>query len=110
VRTHEKVRALTTELGSIDLAALAPELRGVMEGRDILRGLGISIPNPIDFLLPDDPDEADALVDKLIALLFELRGDELPAFDPTRYGESSVIDELIGLARNPGPYDEFPRS
>lgn len=95
--TQEKVRALASRLGAVDLAELAPDLAWVVEGIAILRGLGIGPADPIDFLLPSDPAETDILVDKLIALLFELRGDDLPPFDPTRYGES-VASELIGLA------------
>jgi len=92
VTTQEKVRALVDSLTAADIGELAPDLRWVFEGVNILRGLGVVPSNPIDFLLPDDPAEADVLVDKLIALLFELRGDDLPPFDPARYGESVVAE------------------
>lgn len=94
--THEKVSALAGHLASADLAKLAPELGGLSEGMVILRGLGINLPSPLDFILPADPAEADVLIDKLIALLLELRGDDLPPFDPTRYGESMVA-ELVNI-------------
>lgn len=98
--TQEKVRALVDSLTAADIGELAPDLRWVVEGISILRGLGIVPANPIDFLLPDDPAEADVLIDKLIALLFELRGDDLPPFDSARYGES-VVAELTGGSEAP---------
>ena len=94
--TPAKVRELANHLAAADLAKLAPELAGVKEGIVILRGLGIDLPNPLDFILPSDPGEADVLIDKLIALLLELRGDDLPPFDRTRYGESMVA-ELVTI-------------
>lgn len=100
--TQEKVRALAGRLGSLDFAELAPDLAWVVEGITILRGLGIGPADPLAFLLPSDPAETDVLIDKLIALLLELRGDELPPFDPTRYGES-IVSELIGLTHRPEP-------
>ena len=92
--THEKIKAVAARLASLEPARIAPELAGLVEGAQILRGLGIPVPNPLEFLLPDDPLEADELVDKLIALLFDLRGDDLPPFDPSRYGESLVAELL----------------
>lgn len=95
--SHEKVQALVEAFSRLDPREVAPELAQVLEGVAIVRGLGFPIPNPVEFLLPADPAETDILVDKIICLLLELRGDDLPPFDPGRYGES-VIAELLGAA------------
>lgn len=92
--THEKVRALVEHVQTLDARTVAPEFADVIQGAQILRGLGIKIPSPLEFLLPADPAEADLLVDKLIGLLLELRGDDLPPFDPDQYGESIVAEFL----------------
>lgn len=95
--THEKIRALADRFSTVNLAELAPDLGWIAEGIRIMRGLGIAPADPLSFILPTDPAETDVLVDKLIALLLELRGDDLPPFDPSRYGES-IIDEFLGAA------------
>ena len=99
--TYEKIQALAARLQRVDPVVLAPELGEVVQAAQILRGMGISLPNPLEFLLPADPAEADQLVDKVIALLFDLRGDDLPPFDPGRYGES-VVAELLGADEEEG--------
>lgn len=93
--TSEKIARLVAHVQTLDVRELAPEFAGLVEGAQILRGIGIKVPNPLEFLLPADAAEADVLIDKLLALLFELRGDDLPPFDPGQYGES-VIAELLG--------------
>lgn len=92
--TYEKVTALAEHIRTLNPAELAPELAPILEGAQILKGLGIKIPNPLDFLLPADPAEADVAIDKMISLLFELRGDDLPPFDPNQYGEGLIADYL----------------
>jgi hypothetical protein len=103
VRTHEKIRAAVAELGAADLKTIAPDLAWIGEGASILRGLRILPADPIAFLLPDDPDDVDVVLDKAIALFLELRGDDLPPFDPTRYGEGVLAEFLAALRAQPEP-------
>lgn len=100
--TLEKLTALVDHVQAIDPSTLAPEIRDLVQHAQMLHGLadlaGIRLPgNPLELILPADPAEADQLVDKLIALLLELRGDELPPFDPARYGEGVIAGLLHGL-------------
>lgn len=100
--TLEKLSALATHVQRIDPASLAPEIRELVTNFQIVRGLadmvGIRLPgNPLELILPADPSEADQTLDKLLCLLLELRGDDLPPFDPTRYGESQVAELLRGV-------------
>lgn len=106
--TLEKMTALANHVSAIDPKTLAPEIRELVVNFQMLRGLadmaGIRLPgNPLELILPADPTEADQTLDKLICLLLELRGDELPPFDPTRYGESIVAELLRAVQAEPEP-------
>jgi hypothetical protein len=107
VTTLEKMTALATHISRIEPSGLAPEIRELVTNFQILRGLadiaGIHLPgNPLELILPADPEEADQTLDKLVCLLLELRGDDLPPFDPGRYGESIVAELLHGVTADPG--------
>lgn len=91
--TREKVAALVDHLRTMPPSAMSPEGRQLAEGYQIVAGLGF---DPLPLLLPDSDAEADVLVDNLIGLLLEIRGDDLPPFDVSRYGE--LEGELEGPA------------
>lgn len=93
--TQEKIRALTDFLGQINPRDLPPEIRDLVEGFQIMQGMGIvSGGGLFEFLLPADPGDAEQTIDKVIGLLLDLRGDDLPPYDPNRYGESIVAEIL----------------
>lgn len=83
--TLDKINALVQEL----LATPAEELTGegsqFVQMIQIARGLGV---DPLALLIPQTEAEADLFVDKTIALLFSVRGDDLPPFTFDRYGEA----------------------
>lgn len=96
--TYEKLNHLVAALARVDPRTLAPEFGDLIEGFQIVRGLtGGRIPNPLTLVLPTDPADADLLVDKGLALLYALRGDDLPPFDPGRYGEGAVAELIEAL-------------
>jgi hypothetical protein len=86
--TLEKMRALAAHLATIPRDQLAPEAFDLAELLQIVRGFGF---DPVGLLMPKSEAEADVLIDKLLALAFYLRGDDLPPFDPDRYGEA-ILD------------------
>ncbi len=97
--THEKLAQLVETISNIRPDQLPDDIRELVSNFQAVRGLaslaGVAIPaNPLAMVLPDDPADADILVDKLIALLFEIRGDDLPPFDPNRYGEAFIAGIL----------------
>lgn len=85
--TREKVLAIVDELRTMPPGDMSSEGRQLAEGYQIMAGLGF---DPLPFLLPDSDAEADVMIDSLIALLVNLRGDDLPPFDLSRYGEDVV--------------------
>jgi hypothetical protein len=85
--TLEKITELVRELEATPPAELGAEGRDLAEALQILAGLGI---DPLGMLLPKSEPEADVLVDNLIVLLLSIRGDDLPPFDPGRYGEAAI--------------------
>ena len=87
--TKEKIDALVAGLMQTPREELGEDGRNFVEMIQIARGLGV---DPLAILLPQDAAEADVFVDKAIALLFEVRGDDLPPFDPGRYGEAAVAE------------------
>lgn len=109
--TREKMLAVGERLATMAPDRMPPELREALTNLQAARGLpvlGRMIPaDPIRYaiehVIPDDDAACALLVDKLIALLLDLRGDELPPFDPGRYGEQAA--DLHGW----GP-DELPRA
>jgi hypothetical protein len=89
VTTREKILSLVGEFQAMPKSELAPELRGVVEAVKIARGFGVDV---IGWVVPETDAEADVLVDKLIALCLMVRGDDLPPFDPDRYGEGMLVE------------------
>lgn len=87
--TWEKLNAVVDELRKTPPGEMAPEGRDLAELVQIAEGLGVDV---FSMLLPRSPAEADVMVDKLLSLLFAIRGDDLPPFDPERYGEGAVIE------------------
>jgi hypothetical protein len=76
--TREKIAALADELRQMSLADCDESTRGLVEIFQIIQGLGY---DPLAQLLPTSDAEADQQVDALIALLFQIRGDDLPPFN-----------------------------
>lgn len=82
--TREKIVAIVEAVKQTPLDELSEDTRQIGEVLQILNGFGW---DPLSWLIPDSDADADQLVDKLLAVLLEVRGDDLPPFDPTRYGE-----------------------
>lgn len=85
--TFEKMQALSAELRDTAAADMSPETRPLVELVQIGAGLGLDV---FSWLIPSDPAEADVFIDQLLALLFRVRGDDLPPFDPDLYGEAAL--------------------
>lgn len=85
--TAEKITAALAAFQTMPVTDLPPEVREVMDSVAILRGFGF---DPLSLLVPADPADADVAIDKAIAFLLELRGDDLPPFDSSRYGEGAI--------------------
>lgn len=97
--TEQKVRAIVEQLRTIQPSDLAPELGSLVSDFQALRGLadlaGVKIPaDPLSLLIPDDGTDLELVLDKVICLLLDLRGDDLPPFDRELYGETLVAEFL----------------
>lgn len=88
--THEKMMALSDQLKQTAIDDTSPETRPLVELVQIGAGFGIDV---FQWLVPSDPADADVFIDQLLALLFRVRGDDLPAFDVNLYGEAALVDE-----------------
>lgn len=82
--TLEKINALVEELLATPREQLSPDGVQFVDMISIARGLGV---DPLALLIPQSEAEADVFVDKTIALLFSIRGDDLPPFTFDHYGE-----------------------
>jgi hypothetical protein len=82
VTTLEKLNALIDEVRKMNPADAGESTRGLIEMAQIMAGLGF---DPLAMLLPQSEAEADEMVDALIALLFQIRGDDLAVFDLERH-------------------------
>lgn len=82
MNTLEKIQALVDEVRQMKPDEAADSSRGLIEFAQISAAFGI---DPIAMLLPTSPAEADQMVDSLIALLLQVRGDDLPPFDLKRH-------------------------
>lgn len=82
--TAEKIRAMRDYLATIDPAELDDKAREIATGVQMMRGFGW---DPFDLMLPEDPTDLEQFIDDAIRLLLGLRGDDLPPFDVTAYGE-----------------------
>ena len=92
--THEKMQALAAELKEQALSDTSEETAGFVTLVQLAAGFGIDV---FDWIIPDDPAQADVFLDQLLALLMRVRGDDLPPFDPNLYGEA--IDAQPALER-----------
>jgi len=81
VTTREKIAALVAEVRTMRPREADEKTRGLIEMVQIMAGLGF---DPLTMLLPDTDADADYMVDALITMLFEVRGDDLPAYDYER--------------------------
>jgi hypothetical protein len=89
--TRAKIQALIDELATLRPGDADPKTRDLIEGLVIVRGLGF---DPISLLMPETDADADYLVDALISLLLQVRGDDLPPFDFERHvREATASDE-----------------
>lgn len=82
MNTLEKIRALVAEVQTMKPDDAADNARGLIELANLAAAFNFDI---FDMLLPQTEAEADQLVDSLIALLFHVRGDDLPVFDLDRH-------------------------
>lgn len=108
--TRAKLLAVGERLLALPPERMPADLRDVLTNLQAAKGLpilGRMIPDdPLRYALghviPDDDATCDVLIDKAIALLLQLRGDDLPPFDPGRYGEARAA---LGWGD-----DELPRA
>ncbi len=84
--TREKILALVEALRTTPAEEMSGEGRELVELAQIMAGLGF---DPLQHLVPESDADADVLVDKVIALLLQVRGDDLPPFDPALYAEAT---------------------
>lgn len=82
MNTLDKINQLVAEVRKMNPREADESTRGLIEMLQIMTGLGF---DPLSMLLPDSPADADQMVDSLIALLFHVRGDDLPPFDLQRH-------------------------
>lgn len=87
--TYEKMLALRDELRTLAIEDTTTEMRPFVEGIQMAAGFGLDI---FDWLIPDDPADADGFVDGLLGLFVRMRGDDLPPFDIDRYGEVAAAE------------------
>jgi hypothetical protein len=85
--TREKVLALIDAVRSLPPEEASPDTRDMVEAVQIANAFGIDL---VAMLVPSSDAETDVMVDKLIGLLFEVRGDDLPPWDASRYGEAEL--------------------
>lgn len=79
--TREKILRLVGELQTMDTSDASEELGPLLEFAQISKGLGFDL---FGALVPGTDAEADMLVDQLITVLLEVRGDDLPPYDRER--------------------------
>jgi hypothetical protein len=82
VNTLEKIQLLVDEVRQMKPDEASDNSRGLIELAQLSAAFGF---DPLAMLLPDSPAEADQMVDSLIALLLQVRGDDLPPFDLDRH-------------------------
>lgn len=82
--TAEKLAAVRDALFTTNPEEMPEEVRTFVAGVQMAAGMGFDI---LELLVPDDPSDLDIMVDRAIALLLQLRGDDLPPFDATMYSE-----------------------
>lgn len=80
--TRQKVDMLITAVRETPKEEHSGELGELVELLNI--STGILGRDPLEMLLPKSDAELDMFVDKTIALLLEVRGDDLPPFDRAR--------------------------
>ena len=80
--TRQKVDALIDAVRNTPKDETAGELGELVELLTL--ATGILGKDPLEMLLPKSDAELDVFVDKTIALLLQIRGDDLPPFDPER--------------------------
>jgi hypothetical protein len=80
--TRQKVDALIAAVRETPKADHMGELDELVELLNIATGLFGR--DPLELLLPKSDAEMDVFVDKTIALLLQIRGDDLPPFDLAR--------------------------
>ena len=83
--TREKMLEVVRAIRAVDPKDAPGDTRGLVEALQMAQAFGF---DPAAYLIPDTDAEADLFVDKAIDLLLRLRGDDLPPFDLSRYGEA----------------------
>jgi len=80
--TRQKIDTLIEEVRETPREEHSPEMKELVEIIDI--ATGVIGRDPLDLLLPKSDAETDIFIDKTIALLLMVRGDDLPPFDADR--------------------------
>ena len=98
--TYEKMSVMRDELRTLAIEDTSSEMQPLVTFVQVAAGMGIDV---FDWLIPDDPADADSFVDGLLALFHRIRGDDLPPFDLDRYGEASLDDTTSDLEHDGMP-------
>lgn len=88
--TREKIGALVAEVRTMPLAEMSGASRDIAELLLIVQGFGF---DPLGMLLPASDAEADELVDQLITLALQVRGDDLAPYDFDRHVRDSTATD-----------------
>jgi hypothetical protein len=90
VTTREKIIAVVDELRQTPAESLSDQGRDVLEMVQIAQGFGLDL---FSMVIPSSDADADQMVDNLLTMLMQLRGDDLPPYSPDRYGEADLEPE-----------------
>jgi hypothetical protein len=93
VTTLEKIRAMVDEVRRMDPREAGGSTATLVEMTQIMAGLGY---DPLAMLLPQSEAEADEMVDQLLALLLQVRGDDLAPFDLERHVRDATATDGDG--------------
>ena len=96
--TREKLKQLIEGFESVPASEIDGRSRDLLEVFQIINGFGFDL---LGMLLPASDAEADLLVDTLITLLLEVRGDDLPPYDFRRHITETTATSAIAEL-NPG--------
>ena len=80
--TREKIQKLIDEMRELDLREVDGTARGLVELYYMAQGFGL---DPLSYILPTSDADADQLVDGLITLALQVRGDDLAPYDFDRH-------------------------
>ena len=82
--TADKLDLMIEAVRTMDPAEVPPESRTLVTGLQMAAGMGFDL---LAMIRPDSDEDCALMIDGCTRLLLQLRGDDLPPFDPSNYGE-----------------------